>query len=87
MGYYSATNNTGAVALGANSSAGFNNSVALGRGATTTIANQLAIRVGNSAVTELRSLLTTDATARATLVTHLPIELNGVTYYIKLYQT
>lgn len=76
-----------ACAYGYAASANFTGASVYGRGATAVANNQLVLRVGNSAVTELRSLLTTDATARATLVTHLPIELNGVTYYIKLYQT
>lgn len=87
VGTSSVASANGATALGDTTTAAFANSTAIGKGATTTAIGQIAIRANNSATTELRTFLTTDATARATLVTHLPIELNGVTYYIKLYQT
>lgn len=80
-------NGTDITCVGANATSYFNGCSVLGRNATATAVNQFVVRVGNSAVTELITPLTTDATARATLVTHLPVTLNGVTYYIKLYQT
>ena len=61
--------------------------VALGTGASCTADDLFIVRLGNNASKQMVFTPVADATARSTLVTYLPFALNGVQYYIQLYQT